>query len=411
MRNTLSKNSLLPIFCCLALLTGCSEKTPKTGLEPGLEFSESRACYGYEEKCVGVAADGRKLHSLSANGEDVVIATSSDQGKSWKPETYDFPLPENNFFSYDWCSVTQGENTLWVTGLSQGRPFVISSSNQGQSWSGHVRKGKLEGGLSRASANQNLLALLSLVNGLSVQGLLSSDGGKTWSQWESNFALPSNWSDWVLEPPRNSTYSQHLAVDAQDRVHLYLEDMEIKKEDKKKEGALHLRFSANGEFEWSEFLPEAGEVYAGDFARNSSLPNELYRVTSKDYKDKESVKEKTRYQVFMSISRDSGDSWQKPFMLFDNPSPIHALEVRAMGPLIVCSWATRESRSDIDHLCYSKDGGKSWTSPQRVDLKRPSERRILTTTDGVYVVFPNRKTSHKSSKRLHLKYAPVEVTP
>ena len=122
-------------------------------------------------------------------------------------------------------------------------------------WSGHVRKGKLEGGLSGAAANQNLFALLSQVDGPSVQGLLSSDGGKTWNEWKSNFALPPRWSDWVLKSPRNSSYSQHLSVDAQDRVHLYLEDMEIKKEDKKKEGALHLRFSAKGEFEWSEFLP------------------------------------------------------------------------------------------------------------------------------------------------------------
>ena len=198
--------------------------------------------------------------------------------------------------------------------------------------------------------------------------------------------------------------SQQLAVDGKERIHLYLEEVELNKGEEEKEGALHLRYSPEGELEWSEFLPDSGEVFAADFARNATLKNELYRVTSHKYKDEEAVKEKRRYQVFLSISRDSGDSWQKPFMLHDHPAPIHDMQIDAAGPLVVCSWSARKDRRDIDYFSCSRDGGESWTSPQEVDLKRPDRKAVVVTNDGVCVVYPNRKAK-KSKKRLYTVYS------
>lgn len=232
----------------------------------------------------------------------------------------------------------------------------------------------------------------------------SEDGGKSWNEGAFTGLRPPRDQDkhWLAADPRNN--------------HLYITWTEFDKyESRKPDDHSRILFSrsADGGLSWSEAVAISqfeGDCLDGDQTTEGAVPavgpnGEIYVAWS--YNEK----------IYFDRSPDGGGSWlEEDIVVADQPGgwafdipgiyrcngmPITVADL-SDGPnrgAIYVNWSDQRNGADDTDiwLACSKDGGRSWSPPIRVNDDTPGKHQFFTwmdidqTTGILYFVFYDRR--------------------
>lgn len=370
---TMRKQTILVGFMALLALTGCKPR------------NNSKSAFGFPKKVENIRIDDPTARSGGYQPCEPSIAVSPKD-----PNV----VVAGAILDYVWHSRDGGKT--WKGGRLKSEYGVFGDPALFADKDGNFYYLHLSDPDSRGWASDNLLDRIVIQK--------STDGGETWS----------NGSYTGLRAPKDQD-KHWMAIDPNNN-HLHVTWTEFDKygseKDEDKSRILYSS-SQDGGTTWSDAISIS--QYEGDCIDDDDTPEgavpavgpngEIYVAWS--YNEK----------IFFDVSKDGGKSWLAEDIVLANQPGGWTIDIpglnRCNGMPVTCvdlsdgpnrgtiyvNWADQRNGADDTDiwLASSKDGGKTWTDPMRVNDDKPGKQQFLTwmsvdpVTGYIYIVFYDRR--------------------
>ncbi len=353
----------------LLALLGCARAPEPVAPGPELlSFADEEWLDGNYASQLFVGCDGKSVYNFLKTGGVLGYRVSQDGGKSWQStrtirvgEVKADPL-EWRFATCrdrDFLFLTRGGNKLKETEL-----VFLSSLDGGQSWNlestGLWVLESQKRHLRLAAGGDQVVAVLSQTGPDHLLIAVSTDRGGSWFHHRVPLEFKDEWKPHSMRSARVSS----LVVDSSDQIHLLVCPLVMVKGDEDRKGAFQITLSKDGVLVRTRPLPGPLRTSLACLAANSESGSTLFRAWAQESKEKGG----RQSQIWFSPSQDNGESWQDPVLLQQLERKVHRLDLQARGELLACSFSYQDEGDEYDCVTVSKDGGQTWSTPQRMVL-------------------------------------------